>query len=463
MKVIETKTEVSKSPVDATPEASTDPLAALKSLPDGAGVDLIKSVLFPLRSLELDLLDREALREELIQELKHRGLLSPARMADAVLPQERTEPGIRRECTKKLNDPEPWGTPVALGDALDEVAEILEQHIVLNKHQTHAVTLWLAWTHLHGIVYFSPILKVTSPTGNCGKSTLLDLCSALVPRPRTTSNITKAALFRFIDKQEPTLLIDEADTFLRKDAEYRGILNSGWRRDDACVMRCTGKNHEVEEFSTWSPKMIAMIGELHQNTETRCIIITIHRAVADDKYKPLPRNFRRVYRDAHARLEKAINAIKSNFFSYEPAIPEALNTRALDNWLDLLRLAEVAGGDWPQRAREAAVAISGANAEDDESIAIMLLTDIRTIFQEREGNRISSHDLVVVLQTFSERPWPEYGKGGKGLSQHQLANLLKPFGIRPKQLWLDGGKVNGYELEQFEDAFRRYAPSRPTR
>jgi putative DNA primase/helicase len=42
----------------------------------------------------------------------------------------------------------------------------------------------------------------------------LTLLGALVPRACPASNITTAALFRAVEKWQPTPLIDEADTFL---------------------------------------------------------------------------------------------------------------------------------------------------------------------------------------------------------------------------------------------------------
>jgi hypothetical protein len=76
----------------------------------------------------------------------------------------------------------------------------------------------------------SPILAVTSPTPECGKTTLLTLLSALVPRALSAANITAAATFRAVEKWRPTLLIDEADTFLRDNDDLRGVLNSGHSR-----------------------------------------------------------------------------------------------------------------------------------------------------------------------------------------------------------------------------------------
>src|ERR1043166_9648838 len=48
----------------------------------------------------------------------------------------------------------------------------------------------------------------------------------LVNRPVVAANISSPAFFRVIEETRPTLLIDEADTFLRGSDELRGILNA---------------------------------------------------------------------------------------------------------------------------------------------------------------------------------------------------------------------------------------------
>jgi len=47
------------------------------------------------------------------------------------------------------------------------------------------------------------------------RTTLLNVLSRLVRRPVTAANISSPAFFRVIEEACPTLLIDEADTFLR--------------------------------------------------------------------------------------------------------------------------------------------------------------------------------------------------------------------------------------------------------
>jgi putative DNA primase/helicase len=143
-----------------------------------------------------------------------------------------------------------------------------------------------------------------------------------------------------------------------------------------------------------------------------------------------------------------------------PALPESLNDRQQDNWEPLLAIAAVAGGSWPERAREAATAASKAPAE--ESSQMQLLLDIRDVFEEknREGEgcqEIFSEALVTALLEMQDRPWGECNKG-KALTQNKLARMLKPYGVATKTLRNGYAKAKGYERKDFADAFNRYIP-----
>ena len=43
-----------------------------------------------------------------------------------------------------------------------------------------------------------------------------------------SANITAAAIFRTVEAARPTLLIDEADSFLSDKEDIRGVLNAGY-------------------------------------------------------------------------------------------------------------------------------------------------------------------------------------------------------------------------------------------
>jgi putative DNA primase/helicase len=143
----------------------------------------------------------------------------------------------------------------------------------------------------------------------------------------------------------------------------------------------------------------------------------------------------------------------------DPAVPEQLHDRAQDNWRPLLAIAEVAGGEWPELARAAALQITGVS-HSDESVKVVLLKDIQSIFEKRETERITSEDLCSNLHEMEERPWPDW-RNGNPITPPQVAKLLKPFGIQPKQLWVAGSNVRGYRFEDFRDSLSRYGGSDP--
>jgi putative DNA primase/helicase len=271
-----------------------------------------------------------------------------------------------------------------------------------------AIALWVLFTHTHGCFDASPILAITSPTPECGKTTLMTMLGALVPRALPASNITPAALFRSIDKWDPTLLIDEADTFLHHNDDLRGVLNSGHHRANAYVVRTTGDDHEPRPFSTWAPKAVAIIGTLPATLASRSIHIELRRKTASEVVEAL-----RLDRLGHLEPLKRLamrwakdNAVRLR--SADTEMPITLYGRAADNLRPLLAIADLAGGDWPSRAREIAELLGGRR--DEQTAGIMLIEDIQRIFAERGEDKLSSADLVAALALLEERPW----RGGIG-------------------------------------------------
>src|SRR5262249_33695868 len=89
-----------------------------------------------------------------------------------------------------------------------------------------------------------------------------------------------------------------------------------------------------------------------------------------------------------------------------------------------LAIADLAGGEWPQLARQACLTLSGESAE--EAMGVMLLAHCREAFGREEVVR--SVDLVTKLAADPERPWAEYNRGNP-ITQRQVARLLGAFGI----------------------------------
>ena len=138
----------------------------------------------------------------------------------------------------------------------------------------------------------------------------------------------------------------------------------------------------------------------------------------------------------------------------------------------LLAIAEVAGGDWPERARKVAVAACGEAAAEGSLLEI-LLKDIRSIFGERKVEQISSDDSVAALVDLPAQPWAEMGRARKPLTHHRLAKLLKGrgFAVISKRITVTvpdqlagqpiEQRVRGYLLADFAELFERYLSADP--
>ena len=357
-----------------------------------------------------------------------------------------------------LPTPEPWPDPVDGAALLSEMTPAVLRYAVMEVGSAETVALWVLHAHALDAFQISPRLAITSPEMRCGKTTALDVVYSLAPRPLSTSNTSAAAIFRTIEAAQPTLLIDEADTFLTSSEEIRGVLNSGHRRSAAYVLRLVGDNHEPRQFSTWAAVAIALIGKLPETLQDRSILIRMRRRLPSesiaqfraDRTDDLKVLARKAARWANDNLE--------TLRAMDPAMPLTITNRNADNWRPLLAVADAAGGEWPARARTIAETMTDQADGDDQSLKTILLEDVRSVFGTKGVDKLPSADLVEALSEMKDRPWPELGRAAKPITQNKLAGLLKDFGIRPGNVWAGSKPLKGYGLGQFEDAFRRYLP-----
>jgi len=360
----------------------------------------------------------------------------------------------------------PGNDPVNGALLLERIIDVFNEFAVLPTHAALTIALWIFRTHCDEAFDISPRLAILSPVKRCGKTTLLELIGKLVPRPLPTSNVTPSVIFRAVEKLHPTLLIDEADTFMHDNEELRGILNSGHRRDSAQILRNVGDDHEPRLFSTWCPMVIAAIGTLPDTIQDRSIVITMQRKGPQESVRPL-RWQSRQGETIKARLHTIARALARWSFDHigglrhlEPTMPEGLHDRAADNWSPLLTIAEAIGGAWIDQARTVAVALSNGEA-DTESRGVELLRDLAGIFDASGSDRYPSQGLCDALALLEERPWSEYRRG-KPISTSQLARLLKGFGISSQNLRTETGVVKGYYCDHFCESFSRYLNSPAT-
>jgi len=346
---------------------------------------------------------------------------------------------------------------------LEEIVKVLHRFVVLPDRAAEVIALYVLQTYLIDLADFAPMLIITSPEMRCGKTTLLSILEELVYRPRLFANVTPAAIYRLVEKESPTLLIDEVDSLLRQKTEtteaLRGILNAGHRRGSASkVIRAVKDSDELREYSVFCPKIIAGIGRVPRTWVDRGITIAMRRKAPHEKVERFTLSI--VGRELEA-LQGRIEEIATLLRTVLPTtpttnFPEQLNDRACDNFEFLFRISETIGGGWGERIREAAVALSEEGEE--ESTGIELLRDIYSYVREKtQEGPFATEELLKYLNELDDRPWGVYNSN-RGLSARNLASLLKPYGIASTTISVGGVKKKGYRKEAFADAFARYLP-----
>jgi hypothetical protein len=354
----------------------------------------------------------------------------------------------------------------SLAFILDRLTEHVRRYVVLSERQLTAPALWIVHTHGLDAAEATPYLNVSSAEKESGKTLLLEVVRPLVARSWLTGRVSAAVLARKVDHVTPTLLLDESDAAFNGEKEYgetlRGILNTGYRRGGAysvCVGQ--GANLSYRDFNTFCPKAIAGLGRLPDTVESRSVPIRLKRRASGEQIER--------YREREVRPRAEL--VSKNLMTWaehgptiealanaRPDLPDALSDRASDVWEPLLAIADLAGGEWPERARRAAIQLSGPNEPDEETIGIRLLADTREAFDGNE--QLPTQTLLEHLNGLDEASWGSWN-AGEGMRPRELANKLRPYEIRSRDLRTDEGTRKGYRRSDFEDAWERYLPLSP--
>jgi len=266
---------------------------------------------------------------------------------------------------------EPWPEPVDGNLLMFEITQVLRLFVVLPKWAAETLALWVLHTYAFLLRNVSTYVGIESPQKQCGKTTLLTLLSQLVCRPEIAANISPSAFFRVIEETRPTLLIDEADTFLKRHGELRGILNAGYTQNSAYVVRVApqtvqGPESKVQSrlvrFSCFCPKAIASIGRLPETLADRCIVIRMQRKTAGEACER-SRNLDAI--DLQRKCVRFVMDHAEAIAKARPEIPSGLSDRTVDIWEPLHVLAQLAGGEWPEMARQAMGALTASAQENN--------------------------------------------------------------------------------------------------
>jgi Protein of unknown function (DUF3631) len=294
----------------------------------------------------------------------------------------------------------------------------------------------------------------------CGKTLLLEIIAAFTPRSMMLSSTSVSGLFREIDARKPTLCLDEFDKQMAAASqEHLAILDSGHRKTSAYVLRSakTDDGQFVrEKFSTFTAMAFSGIKKLPDAMTSRCIIVALQRAGADDRLEHLIDGASEKLTEIRRKLARWAKDL-SNLPMVDR--PPALSNRLGDNWYTVRRIAKLAGETWYERAFAAAVQPA---MTADTNITLALLDAIWRAFDETKRPRLHTADLLSELLDMDEGRWRE-ARHGQPITAYYLRDNLGDMlpanaeEIAPRR-W-SVGSANpqyGYDVQHFRHAFERY-------
>lgn len=354
------------------------------------------------------------------------------------------------------------GSTAAIGvDLLDDVEHYAGRFVAFpSEHARVATVLWVA--HSHGVNAFesSPRLALLSPEPGSGKTRVLEVVETMAPGAMHVLSASTPAVFRTIEAETTTLLLDEVDTIFGRrgrdenNEDMRALLNAGHRRG-ATIPRCVGPTHEVRRFPVYAAVALAGLGDLPETLMTRSVIIRMRRRTHNEVVEPFRhRRDAPVGAELRNRLHDWVGSVLEDLRDAWPEMPDGITDRPADCWEPLLAIADAAGGRWPSRARLACTALAGAAVSREASLGIRLLSDLRDVFDGTD--RLPTSAILDGLHKLEESPWSNLK--GSALDARGLAWRLGNYEVSSTKVKVDGKALQGYRREDLWDCWERYCP-----
>lgn len=355
--------------------------------------------------------------------------------------------------------------PVSGADLLDEVREFIGRFVAFpSPAALNAATLWAAHAHLVHEGENSPRLALLSPEPGSGKTRTLEVLELLTPAPMSVLSASPAAVFRSIEADRPTLLMDEVDAIFNRRGsddgaeDLRALLNAGHRKG-ATIPRCVGPRHDVARFGVYCAVAMAGLGDLPDTLMSRSVIVRMRRRAPGEHVEPFRRRLHApAGHELADRLADWALSVAESVGDAWPAMPDGITDRPADVWEPLLAVADAAAGHWPTTARAACVELAKVAESREASLGVRLLADLRNIFGENDA--LHTETILDSLHKLDEAPWGDLH--GKPLDARGLARRLRQYEIGSTTVKIAGKALKGYQREHLWDTWTRYLALTPS-
>jgi putative DNA primase/helicase len=350
---------------------------------------------------------------------------------------------------------EPWPEPVNTHELLEETMTQLRRFIVIPDDDAAvaiAIVLWVAFAWLIEITEKSPRLKITSPKAGNAKTRVCTWIGLLTSRACTVNNPTGPVLYRLVDHLKPTLIVDEADDLFKGRPDIVRVFNTGY--DFGKKIPRMDRGHIMREFDPFCAMVVAGNNPVMTETQLeRCISVKVWPKLKDQKVDAL--NTREIDERLVSLQRKWARWRDDNAATIKvakPAMPDRFFSRLEDNWRLQFATADLAGGNWPKIARNAAIKLS--REQSKPGTLERLLTTLYELFASH-GPAHTVSEIQTLLAADQESEWADFNGPNRPISKTQIGRILGHVDIESGFLHPRGQRkpTRGYRVEWFKKAF----------
>jgi hypothetical protein len=351
---------------------------------------------------------------------------------------------------------------LSTNDLLVKLARLFEEFIDFTDETIpYILACWTMMTYCFDIFPAIPYLWFHGQRGS-GKSRCLHLLNEVAFSPVNTTSTTPSALFRTLDQQPGTILLDEAEKLgggRNEQSDLRLILQSGYSQG-TFVQRseCIGKDYTPKNFNVYGPKALGSIGSIEPTLATRCIEIVMIRAKGDsikpsrdlDEMSPIWSNLRSDLYAWSLVNGSALLALAKN----ADILPPGLHNRDAQLWKPLLCIALLADQSGSQkiinRLHQYIVdkylpAVLDNNIPLVDEVVLQELT-----YALRETDFTMGIQCQELLEYLRDRDQETFG----AYNAQRIANLLRRYNIVTEKN--NGLRLLRPSLAQLRDIKERY-------
>lgn len=189
-----------------------------------------------------------------------------------------------------------------------DTKSFIRKYLYADKTEIDMIVHYASVTHIFDLLPACAYLHINGDF-NTGKNRRIDLLKLICHNPIPVSNTSLSYVFRKLDEEKGTVLIDECDRLL-VNPEFMNFLLVGYKRG-GCVTRSTPDNNHSkgfrpDEFDVYSPKVLITREGIESDALNSRVITLITFPMPDSIEMPtyLPR-------EAYVEAEELRNRIRT--------------------------------------------------------------------------------------------------------------------------------------------------------